>query len=279
MNNVFIGGSRQISRLPIQVKERLNNIIENRHLVVIGDADGVDKSVQRHFVDANYEKVTVFCSGDKPRNNLRPWNTHNVIPPKTVKGFQFYAAKDREMASEADVGLMIWDGKSPGTVLNILRLIRAGKKALLININEPVPTTFKSMEDWNKFIDTCSPALLAKLKERATTEEYTMISNGSQRNFLYDQDSINQRNAETPSDHDLDVVVNAALSTGDYPLFFETLGSIARMRGMTKVAYETGLARESLYKSLGTTGNPEFTTVAKIIMALGYRLETRRDSR
>lgn len=129
MNTVFIGGSRHISRLPAQAKERLNNIIENGHYVVVGDANGADKAVQKHFSDAAYEKVTVFCSGDKPRNNLGEWRTQNITPPKHVKGFQFYAAKDREMAREADFGFMIWDGKSPGTVLNVLRLIKAGKKS------------------------------------------------------------------------------------------------------------------------------------------------------
>lgn len=49
MNTVFIGGSRHISRLPAQAKERLNNIIENGHNVVVGDANGADKAVQKHF--------------------------------------------------------------------------------------------------------------------------------------------------------------------------------------------------------------------------------------
>ena len=51
-----------------------------------------------------------------------------------------------------------------------------------------------------------------------------------------------------------------------------TLGDIARARSMTVVAQETGLGRESLYKSLSADGNPEFATVLKVVRALGLRL-------
>jgi probable addiction module antidote protein len=50
------------------------------------------------------------------------------------------------------------------------------------------------------------------------------------------------------------------------------LGDIARARGMTQVARETGLSRESLYKALGASGNPSFATVLKVAHALGLRL-------
>ena len=130
MNTVFIGGSRHVSRLPAPAKERLDNIVKSGFHIVVGDAD-----------------VEVFCSGDVCRNNLGDWPTRKVQPAKSVKGFQFYAAKDREMALAADVGLMIWDGKNPGTVLNMLRLIKAGKKAVLLNSPEAKTTTFKAVSD------------------------------------------------------------------------------------------------------------------------------------
>lgn len=50
------------------------------------------------------------------------------------------------------------------------------------------------------------------------------------------------------------------------------LGDIARAQGMTQVARETGLGRESLYKALGTDGNPRLDTVLKVTKALGIRL-------
>jgi Probable addiction module antidote protein len=49
------------------------------------------------------------------------------------------------------------------------------------------------------------------------------------------------------------------------------LGDIARAKGMSQIARETGLGRESLYKALSPEGNPEFATVLKIVRALGLR--------
>src|ERR1035438_3047697 len=106
MSIVFIGGSRHISRLPTAVKERLNNVMKSGHDVLVGDANGADKAVQKYLFESGYERVTVFCSGEHHRNNLGQWPIHHVNPPQNVRGFQFYAAKDREMAMRADVGLM-----------------------------------------------------------------------------------------------------------------------------------------------------------------------------
>jgi len=50
------------------------------------------------------------------------------------------------------------------------------------------------------------------------------------------------------------------------------LGDIARAKGMTQVAKETGLSRESLYRALSAEGNPSFATVLKVTKALGLRL-------
>lgn len=49
------------------------------------------------------------------------------------------------------------------------------------------------------------------------------------------------------------------------------LGDIARAKGMTQVARDAGLSRESLYKALGANGNPTFATVLKVAKALGVR--------
>lgn len=172
MNTVFIGGSRNASRLPEEVKSRLNNVIRSGHRVLVGDANGADKAVQRHFHDAGYDKVTVFCSGDALRNNVGQWTTRKVAVPENAKGFQFYAAKDREMAREADFGLMIWDGKSPGTLLNVLRLVRAGKIAVLFSVPERKVVNFRREADWDAFLDSRGDELRRELRARATPEEW-----------------------------------------------------------------------------------------------------------
>lgn len=50
------------------------------------------------------------------------------------------------------------------------------------------------------------------------------------------------------------------------------LGSIARAKGMTQVAKDAGLSRESLYRALSAGGNPSFATVLKVARALGVKL-------
>lgn len=174
MTTIFVGGSRSISRLPAEVKVRLQNIVEKGYQVAIGDAVGADKAVQKFLLDVGYANVTVYCSGDRARNNLRPWQSRQVQAETTTKGFQFYAAKDREMAVIADFGLMIWDGRSPGTALNVLRLVRAGKKTVLLDVPAGRALAFKTIENWDSFLTRCGEDLRKAIHVRATPEEQQM---------------------------------------------------------------------------------------------------------
>lgn len=71
---------------------------------------------------------------------------------------------------------------------------------------------------------------------------------------------------------DIAAYLEAALEDGDPALVVAALGDIARSKGMTHIARETGLGRESLYKALSIEGNPEFSTILKVVQALGLRL-------
>ena len=66
--------------------------------------------------------------------------------------------------------------------------------------------------------------------------------------------------------------LSEALATDDPEFICDALDTIARARGMTQVAKEAGLSRESLYKSLSGTTKPEFDTVRKVIGSFGLRL-------
>lgn len=59
---------------------------------------------------------------------------------------------------------------------------------------------------------------------------------------------------------------------GDGSLIRHALGTIAKARGITSLAEETGLTRAGLYKALGSDGNPSFTTVLRVVQALGCKL-------
>ncbi|KAB2872204.1 MAG: putative addiction module antidote protein [Ideonella sp.] len=80
-----------------------------------------------------------------------------------------------------------------------------------------------------------------------------------------------------PAEHltteaDMAAYLEAALEEGDSALVAAALGDIARAKGMSHVAREAGLGRESLYKALSPGGNPEFATVLKVVAALGLQL-------
>ncbi len=79
------------------------------------------------------------------------------------------------------------------------------------------------------------------------------------------------------TDEDMALYLDACVEDddGDGSLIRAALGDIARARGMTQLAKDTGLAREGLYKALSADGNPEFATVMKVIKALGLKLHVQ----
>lgn len=76
------------------------------------------------------------------------------------------------------------------------------------------------------------------------------------------------------TEEDIALYFEACLDeAGDDAAFIaKALGTIARARGMTQLAKDTGLGRESLYKALSGEGNPSFATILKVTRALGLRL-------
>ncbi len=80
--------------------------------------------------------------------------------------------------------------------------------------------------------------------------------------------------AHLKSDDDMAQYLQACLDeAGDDAAFIaKALGTIARAKGMTQLAKETGLGRESLYKALSGEGNPSFATILKVVAALGIKL-------
>jgi probable addiction module antidote protein len=74
------------------------------------------------------------------------------------------------------------------------------------------------------------------------------------------------------TEDDMAAYLAAALEEDDPAVFVAALGDVARAKGMTQIARETGLGRESLYKALSAEGNPEFATVMKVVRSLGLRL-------
>lgn len=128
---VFIGGSRKISRLNKEIKIRIDNLIKSNSIILIGDANGVDKSIQAYLQLKNYPNVYIYCVNNTCRNNLGDWEVRNIRYDSFKKDYKYYSSKDIKMANETDFGFMIWDGESKGTLNNMINLIRQNKKVLL----------------------------------------------------------------------------------------------------------------------------------------------------
>jgi probable addiction module antidote protein len=77
------------------------------------------------------------------------------------------------------------------------------------------------------------------------------------------------------TEEDMVAYLEAALAEGDASLVAAALGDIARAKGMSDVARDTGLGRESLYKALSPDGNPEFATILKVVRSLGLSLHAK----
>lgn len=74
------------------------------------------------------------------------------------------------------------------------------------------------------------------------------------------------------TEEDIAAYLDAVLEEDDPALVTHALGVIARAKGMTQIAKDSGLGRESLYKALSSEGNPEFATIFKVLKALGIQL-------
>lgn len=108
---IFIAGSMTISYLDCYVIEKLNNIIRNENEIIIGNAKGIDRLV------VNFLKI-------------KNYNFYKIYQPNKLEKYKkadFYKI-DKNMSEIANVGFMIWDGKSAGTLNNIKNLLRLNKK-------------------------------------------------------------------------------------------------------------------------------------------------------
>lgn len=175
MAMIFVGGSREIVELPDPVIERIGAIVTNEHGVLIGDAPGADVELQSLLAGYKYEHVGVFHAGKEPRNNIGDWAAYHVPPPDGATGFAAHAVKDREMARKADFGLMIWDGASPGTFLNVYRLAMIGSPCVVYDVSRGRVATTRNVADWRAMLDYAGADIARQIVARMTPDEREML--------------------------------------------------------------------------------------------------------
>jgi len=162
MKNIFVSGSINIKKLDSKVIERLKNIITSNLRVIVGDASGVDSSIQEYLKSNEVRSVIVYCSGDKPRNNIGHWDTKKVETFYKPGTRQFFTVKDKAMAADCDYGFMIWDGSSTGTLSNAIELVERNKVAVVYVSKAKQFLNIKNVQDIETLIKFMSETSLKK---------------------------------------------------------------------------------------------------------------------
>lgn len=232
MTTVFIAGSISISRLHDKVRERINKIVSSDLNVVVGDADGADTSIQQCLRDCHATKVTVYCTGDTPRNNVAAWPVHRVQSRARTGSRAFFTAKDLEMARSSDYGLMVWDCKSTGTLSNVVELLRERKKSVVFVNKDQDFITIADRVGLDRLLRLMSGHARAKAEQKIGLSE--KLAELSQEQFPLDISSEGR-----PSAAQADQVDTAA------ELVAEDTGQTASMKLRSKLMTEL---KEYIYR-------------------------------
>jgi hypothetical protein len=129
-NKVFISGSISIKKLPQEVKNSINKIIEQNLEILVGDANGIDTLVQNYCLSLNYYNVTIYSISILPRykasDNFKI--KYIEVPNIIKKQKERQQEKDKAMTQDSEFTFTIWDSKSQGSYENILRAFDNNKR-------------------------------------------------------------------------------------------------------------------------------------------------------
>lgn len=220
MSTVFISGSIKIKNLDEKVRSRLANVISSGLNVLIGDAGGVDKSVQQYFKENNFTSVTVYCTGDSPRNNDGEWPVVNVAPPVKTKSRAYFTAKDLKMADDSDFGLMVWDCKSTGTLSNVIELLKKKKKSVVYVSPKKAFLNVATVSDLRQLImQMDDESFIEADKKISLNKKVESLSGGEGVEF---QD-VERRNILEDINHHQDAILNHQRAIADLQAKLESL--------------------------------------------------------
>ncbi|HUE87984.1 MAG TPA: hypothetical protein VMO26_18070 [Vicinamibacterales bacterium] len=170
MTKVFIAGSRQLSRLNADVKRRIDTMIEKGFTILVGDANGADKAVQRYLAEKGYRDVIVHCMAANCRNNVGDWPAREITAPKGVRGFAYYAMKDQAMVDDAAYGLMLWDGESKGTLNSVINMVRQDKPVVVYLAPKKTFQNLRSASDVMDLLSNCDRASVQRFERELGIE-------------------------------------------------------------------------------------------------------------
>ncbi|HYA36139.1 MAG TPA: hypothetical protein VEF03_10995 [Candidatus Binataceae bacterium] len=139
-------------------------MMEKRFLILVGDANGADRAVQRYLADKAYRNVIVHCMAGNCRNNIANWPVRAVPAPIGVRGFAYYALKDKAMVEDAAYGLMLWDGESKGTLNNVVNMVIRQKPVVVYFAPKKTFQNLRSRDDIRNLLSNCGEASVRRLE-------------------------------------------------------------------------------------------------------------------
>ncbi|HXX16726.1 MAG TPA: hypothetical protein VEJ47_17630 [Candidatus Eremiobacteraceae bacterium] len=146
------------------MRRRLDTIVDRGFTVILGDANGADKAVQQYLSSKGHRDVLVFCMDSGCRNNVGGWPTRTIAARDPARrDFAYYSTKDRAMSEAADYGLMLWDGRSRGTLTNIVHLIWEGKPVVVYVAPERSFCTLRRCNQLAEMVNRFDPSALARI--------------------------------------------------------------------------------------------------------------------
>jgi hypothetical protein len=150
---VVLGGSRKLAFIPDLVSDELLIMMKASSSFLIGDAPGIDSIFQKFMARADYGNVEIFSSAGYVRNNFGKWPEHQVETTLKSKSSALHAFKDREMCKRADLGIMVWDQESAGTLSNALDLLDQQKTCFIYDALEQEFIRFETKSNLDKWLE------------------------------------------------------------------------------------------------------------------------------
>jgi len=193
MKNIFISGSMRIKNINKVVLERIENIIYEQFTILVGDADGVDASIQQILTKKSYKNVKVYCTGNYPRNNIGKWELVTVQTDHKPKTRLYFTAKDLEMAKHCDYGLMIWDSKSTGTLSNVYQLLTFQKTSVVFVDKLRKFINISSFEDFEYLVSIMSNNAFEKANKKIKLKEKIIGNKNIQLSLFQEANVANHR--------------------------------------------------------------------------------------
>ncbi len=153
----FLGGSLSIKSLELNAEQKLVELVQQGFSFTVGDADGADSAFQVRLASMQCNAVRVFYSGQSVRNNIGKWPNRRVESGYKSKGYAMHSAKDRAMGAGCEMGFMLWDGKSIGTIVNVLDLLEQGKNCWLAWSQLSEVAVVANFDEFKTLVEEVSP--------------------------------------------------------------------------------------------------------------------------